>query len=183
MTGMGKTTTFEVNAKLWGAAARDWADIQEGQVGAVYEEAFARLGMGSGVRYMDAGCGAGMALAQASRKGAVVSGIDASPELLAIARSRVPEADLHQADLQSLPFDDGAFDVVTGFNAFQYAADPVAALEEAKRVTRPGGQVLIMAWGEPEGMPAASLVGALRPHCRRPRPERPARSPCRTLPP
>jgi len=55
------------------------------------------------------------------------------------------------------------FDVVSGFNSFQYAANPVAALAEAQRVTKPGGTVVIMTWGNPEGMEAASLIAALRP--------------------
>ena len=159
----GKATTAEVNARLWSAAAHDWADWQEGQVRPVYLEAFARLGMEAGVRYLDAGCGAGMAVALAVERGAAASGADAAPALLQIARTRAPTADFRQADLQSLPFEDRAFDTVTGFNAFQYASDPVAALREAKRVTRRGGQVLIMTWGEPAGMAAASLVSALAP--------------------
>ena len=47
--------------------------------------------------------------------------------------------------------------------SFQYAANPVAALAEAQRVTKPGGTIVIMTWGNPEGMEAASLIAALRP--------------------
>jgi hypothetical protein len=49
--------------------------------------------------------------------------------------------------------------VVTGFNAFQYAGNPA----EARRLTRPGGTVAIMTWGNPDGMEAALLVAAIRP--------------------
>jgi len=92
-----------------------------------------------------------------------VSGVDAAEKLLEIARARVMDGDFHTGELEQLPFVDGTFDVVTGFNSFQYAARPGVALGEAKRVTRPGGTVVVMTWGEPEGMEAASLVGALRP--------------------
>ena len=163
MSDTPKASTAEANGRLWGARARDWADIQEATVRPVYEAAFAKLGLTTGARYLDAGCGAGMALQMAAALGARVSGVDAAPALLQIAAERTPGADLRIADLETLPFDDAAFDVVTGFNAFQYAADPRAALAEAKRVTRPGGQVLVMTWGEPEGMAAAGLVAALRP--------------------
>src|SRR5262249_44325159 len=44
-----------------------------------------------------------------------------------------------------------------------YAANPVNALKEAKRVANPGAPVLIMTWGTPEGMQAATLVAALKP--------------------
>jgi SAM-dependent methyltransferase len=55
------------------------------------------------------------------------------------------------------------FDVVTGFNSFQYAANPAVALREARRVTKAEGVIVIMTWGMPEGMQAAALVAALRP--------------------
>lgn len=45
--------------------------------------------------------------------------------------------------MEELPFANKVFDVVTGFNAFQYAADPVAALAEARRVTKPGGTIVV----------------------------------------
>ena len=70
---------------------------------------------------------------------------------------------LLEGPLESLPFRDGEFDVVTGFNSFQYAASPEDALVEARRVTRKGGRVLMMVWGEPAGMEASSLVAAVKP--------------------
>lgn len=157
-----KPRTSDVNSKLWGARARDWADIQEGMVAPVFEAIIGRF-VSSGTRYLDAGCGAGMAAQMAAKKGAKVSGIDASDQMVAIARQRVPNGDFHVGDLESLPFKDASFDLVTGFNAFQYAGNPVVALREAARVTRPGGHVVISTWGPPEKMPAASLVTSLRP--------------------
>ncbi|MBA3910085.1 MAG: hypothetical protein C0524_09400 [Rhodobacter sp.] len=74
----------------------------------------------------------------AASRGAVVSGFDAAEALLEIARERVPGGDFRTADLEAMPFGDAVFDVVTGFNAFQFAGDPVRALSEARRVTRPG---------------------------------------------
>jgi SAM-dependent methyltransferase len=115
------------------------------------------------MRYLDVGCGAGMAVQMAAARGAQVSGIDAAEALLAIARQRTPRGEFRQGDLEQLPFDDRRFDVVAGFNSFQYAGNPAVALSEARRVTRPGGAVVIMVWGNPEGMEAASLVAALRP--------------------
>jgi SAM-dependent methyltransferase len=104
-----------------------------------------------------------MAAQIAAGRGAQVSGLDAAPDLLAIARSRVPSGDFHVGDLESLPFPDKKFDLVTGFNSFQYAGNPEVALAEARRVTKSGAQVVIMTWGKPDGMEAASLVAALRP--------------------
>jgi ubiquinone/menaquinone biosynthesis C-methylase UbiE len=75
----------------------------------------------------------------------------------------VPNGDFRVGELESLPFPDRTFDLVTGFNSFQYAGNPGAALAEARRVAKPGATVVIMTWGKPEGMEAASLVAALKP--------------------
>ncbi|WP_058188834.1 class I SAM-dependent methyltransferase [Terracidiphilus gabretensis] len=156
-------TTSETNGRYWGTSADDWATIQEQTCKPVYEAALARLNVDHGTCLLDAGCGAGLAAQMASLRGAQVAGIDAAEKLLAIARTRVPSGDFRLGELEQLPFEEDAFDVVTGFNSFQYAASAVTALTEACRVTRPGGSVLIMTWGKPEGMQAASLVTALRP--------------------
>lgn len=158
-----KPRTADLNGRLWGARANDWAEIQEGTVRPVYEAVLERTGVRSGTRYLDVGCGAGMAAQIAAARGAAVSGIDAADALLEIARRRTPKSDFRRADLEELPFDDDSFDVVTGFNAFQYAGNPVVALRAARRVTRPGGAVAVVTWGDPDRMEAASLVAALRP--------------------
>lgn len=151
------------NGRTWGARAADWSRIQEPQCAPAYHAVFHKAPVGSETRLLDAGCGAGMALRLAADLGAEVAGLDASAALLEVAQDRLPGARLEHGDLEALPFDDDAFDVVTGFNAFQYAADPVVALQEARRVTRPGGKVFVMTWGAAAGMEAAALVAALKP--------------------
>jgi ubiquinone/menaquinone biosynthesis C-methylase UbiE len=158
-----KRTTSAANGRFWGSAAADWAAIQERTCRPVYLAAFDRAGLKAGTNYLDVGCGAGLAAQLAAERGAYVSGLDAAANLLSIARARVPNGDFHIGELESLPFPDCSFDLVTGFNAFQYAANASAALAEAKRVARPGSKVVAMTWGKPEGMEAASLVAALRP--------------------
>jgi len=158
-----KQTTSKTNGRLWGSAASDWAAIQEPTCLPVYQTTFDRLALKPGTNYLDAGCGAGLAAQLASERGAVVSGLDAAENLLTIARQRVPAGEFRVGELEQLPFPDSSFDLVTGFNSFQYAANPTAALAEAKRVAKPGSHVVVMTWGRPEGMEAASLVSALRP--------------------
>ena len=162
MPGDAKPTA-EVNGVLWGSRADDWASLQEGQCRPVYEAVLERLSACPGMALFDAGCGAGMAAQIAASRGALVSGLDASETLLAIARQRVPSGTFGSGDLETLPYADASFDAVTGFNSFQYAGNPASALSEARRVTRPGGTVAIVTWGPPEGMPAAALVAALKP--------------------
>jgi SAM-dependent methyltransferase len=162
MSAQRRPSTAQANGRLWGERARDWADIQEAMFRPAYVDVLDRLGIGPGCRFLDAGCGAGMAAALAAERGAAVSGIDASEPLLEIARSRVPLGDFRQGDLETLPYDDDGFDVVTGFNAFQFAGSPDVALAEARRVARPGGAVVIMTWSPPEGMEMATVLGAIR---------------------
>jgi hypothetical protein len=61
--------------------------------------------------------------------------------------------------MEALPYPDAAFDVVTSFNAFQYAADPVNAVREARRVTRRA--VVAVTWGAAERCEAAAFLRAL----------------------
>lgn len=130
----------------WGSRPADWAATEEQQL-PTYEDAIARLGIGVGSHVLEVGCGSGVFLRAAADRGAEVSGLDASPALVDLARARVPEADLRVGDLQLLPYEDGSFEFVAGFNAFFFADDMVAALREAGRVARPGGQVLVQVWG------------------------------------
>jgi len=156
-------STAAPNGRLWGSSAEDWANIQEKTCQPVYTAAFARLNIDTTTHLLDCGCGAGLATQLAAERGAHVSGIDAAENLLAIARTRVPSGDFRVSPIEQLPFADHTFNVVTGFNSFQYAADPVAALAEARRVAKPGAPILIMVWGSPEGMEAAQLLFALKP--------------------
>ena len=163
MAAENRARSGQVNGRLWGGRATDWANIQEAQCRPTYEVTFKRTGVGKNTAYCDVGCGAGMAAQIASGLGARVSGLDAAASLLEIAKKRVPTGNFHLGELEELPFADGSFDVVTGFNSFQYAANPKVALSEAKRITKNGGWVVIVTWGQPEGMEVASLVAALKP--------------------
>lgn len=154
--------TSGTNGRLWGARARDWAEVQEGQCAAAFQAVLDHAGVGPGTRHLDVGCGAGMAAALSAGRGAAVSGLDAAEALLEIAWERTPGGDFRLGDVEALPFGDDAFDLVTGFNAFQYAGDAARALRKAGRVTKPGGMIAIMTWGEPAGMEASSLVAALK---------------------
>jgi SAM-dependent methyltransferase len=158
-----RNPTGETNGVLWGARAADWAALQEIQCRPVYEAVMEKVQLGRKTQYLDAGCGTGLAAQLAEEQGAHVSAFDASGSLLEIARTRLKSAVIKQGDLETLPFEDGSFDVVTGFNSFQYAANPGKALAEGRRVSKRGGIVAIVTWGPPEGMAAAKLVAALRP--------------------
>ncbi len=156
----------EMQASLWGECPEDWVTIAEQEerpwLGPAYNLVLDRL-IYPGNELLDIGCGAGRFCRMASDRGARVTDIDATPELLAIARQRIPEADLRQGDMQFLPFADVSFDVVTGFNSFFCAADSVAAFREAARVLRPGGSLALTAFGHPERCQSSPLLEHLGP--------------------
>lgn len=153
--------TGVVQGPLWGARAREWAESQEGTVKPLYESVLGRFDLGEGVRVLDVGCGTGMFCMLAADEGGSVAGLDASEQSIAIAKERTPAGDFRVGDIEELPWEDGSFDVVTGFNAFQFAADPVNALREAKRVVSPEGEVVVAVWGDPEDCEAVSVVKAM----------------------
>jgi SAM-dependent methyltransferase len=160
---------------LWGARAADWAANEEQQA-PTYEEAINRVGVEPGQLVLDLGCGSGVFLRAAADRGATVFGLDASSELLEIARDRVPDADLRVGEMEALPYENDTFDLVTGFNSFFFAADLVAALREAARVGKPGAPVVIQVWGAPERCQLEAMKEVVRPLL-------PARAPEEPLPP
>jgi SAM-dependent methyltransferase len=155
-----------VQRRLWGTDPRAWAELAEAHNRPLFEAVLDAAGVGPGTSVLDVGCGAGLTLLLAAQRGAAPSGLDVSPGLLGVARERLPEADLRDGDMESLPFTDGAFDAVVGVNAFQFAGDPRLALREAARVTRPGGRVIASLFAAPErsqGTAAHEAMSALIP--------------------
>jgi SAM-dependent methyltransferase len=124
---------------LFGARAATWAATWEGPEGwgtPVYTHVLDQAQVGPGTTVLDCGCGAGRFISLAAERGASAAGIDASRQLVEIAATQNPEADLRIGDLEALPWRDDAFDIVTGFSSFQFAEDHTAALAEAGRVSQ-----------------------------------------------
>jgi SAM-dependent methyltransferase len=147
---------------LWGARPADWA-LSEDQQTPSYEAALARVELQPGQVILDVGCGVGAFLQLAARRGARPFGLDASEALLELARQRLPHADLRVGDMEALPYEDDCFDLVTGFNAFFFANDIIAALREAGRVAKPGAPVVIQVWGPHERNDLEAMKEIVRP--------------------
>lgn len=109
----------------------------------------ARLSLPPTGRVLDVGCGTGVLLQKIAHKypQATLVGMDPVPEMLGVARERVPAStQLREGWAEELPFEDNDFDVVVSCNMFHYVRQPVSALMEMHRVLRPGGELLITDW-------------------------------------
>ncbi len=143
----GLVGSATVQGQLWGSHPRDFAERLEQTGLPLAGAALDAARVTPGTHLLDAGCGTGLLVLLASLRGAQVAAFDASAPLLEIVRERVPAADVREGDLEALPFEDATFDAVTAVNSIFYAQDMKAAMGELARVVRPGGRVVVTAWG------------------------------------
>lgn len=122
----------------------------------------ARLAPGD--RVLDVACGTGAVASQAlGRVGpdGSVSGLDASPDMLAVARRKLPDLDLREGRAEDLPFADEAFDAVTCQFGLMFFDDRHRALLEMLRVLRPGGRLAVAVWDGLERTPGYAALTEL----------------------
>jgi SAM-dependent methyltransferase len=100
-----------------------------------------RVALGPGARILDAGCGSGRTLQELADYG-VVSGVELSERAAAIARDR-GVGEVRIGRVEELPWPDVTFDLVTCLDVIEHTADDRATLAELRRVTRPGGTLLV----------------------------------------
>ena len=136
--------------------------------GAADSAAYLLAHLRAGMDLLDVGCGPASITADLAERVAPgrVVGLDAAAGALEAARATLRERGLSEqveltcGDIMALPFEDASFDVVHAHQVLQHLADPVGALAEMRRVTRPGGIVAVrdavysaMTWfPEPAGM-------------------------------
>jgi len=92
---------------------------------------------------LDAACGTGRHAATLSALGHDVIGVDATPAMLDIARARVPSCDFRLGQLEALPVDDAAVDVITCALALTHVAKLEPVVREFARVLRRGGRAIL----------------------------------------
>ena len=97
----------------------------------------------AGETVLDAACGTGRYTAAMAEQGAAVIGLDFSPEMLAVARRRMPAIEFRAADLtKPLPFLSHDFDAILCAQALKHIADLAFVMREFAKVLRPGGRVV-----------------------------------------
>jgi ubiquinone/menaquinone biosynthesis C-methylase UbiE len=111
---------------------------------------FAQFTRYRGKKVLEVGFGAGTDFIQWLRAGAIVSGVDLTPEALNNARHRI---DIYQlpapekivvADAENLPFAPDSFDLGYSFGVLHHTPDTLRALRELVRVVKPGGEIKVM---------------------------------------
>jgi SAM-dependent methyltransferase len=134
----GNSRKLETEAAL----AQTWDAQAYGQNGAFVHElaggVLEWLNAQPGEHILDLGCGDGQFTQRIAATGAMVQGVDASPEMVAAARSRGILAD--EASAESLPYSSCSFDAVCSNAALHWMRDQDAVLAEVRRVLKPGGR-------------------------------------------
>ena len=137
-------------------ASGDYDQIARG-IRAVADHVVRSARIRAGERVLDIACGTGNTTLMARARGATVTGLDLTPELLDVARKRAADADLgditwKEGDAEKLPFQDGAFDVVVSSCGLMFAPDQQKVADEVARVTKRGGRIAIQAWTREGGI-------------------------------
>lgn len=154
-------STKQVQGKLWSVAPQYWSKYFEPFFLPMYKKTLEQISLDEKSLLLDAGCGSGLFSHMAISTGAQVIGVDAAPGLLEVAKERNPHNNFMEEDLEALPFASDSFDVVAGFNSFQYAGNFANALAEAKRVLKDGGRVVIGIWDLPGYSDATNILKAI----------------------
>jgi SAM-dependent methyltransferase len=92
---------------------------------------------------LDAACGTGRHSVYLASLGHTVIGVDTTPEMLEIARAKVPAGEFHEADVRDIPLADDSVDVIVCGIAVSHLPDLASVFTEFARVLRPGGHLVL----------------------------------------
>lgn len=153
LQGSGRAAAFSDTAAAYAATMTPALEP-------VAREVVRRARLLPGERVIDVGTGTGTGADLASGDGRRVTGLDGAAGMLEIARRRHPGIEFIEADFAAIPLPAASFDVVLAVHALLFADDPVAALAEWRRVTRPGGRLSVSVPGPDDAVPS-SVFGAI----------------------
>jgi SAM-dependent methyltransferase len=148
--------------------AGDFAAIAR-EMGVHEAESFvARMQFEPGARVLDIACGTGNVTIPLARRGAMATGIDMIPHLLAEARARAGREGLDirfdEGYAETLPYPDGSFDVVVSMFGIMFSPLPATVASEMARVLKRGGRLALASW-TPSGLSGkmGAVVGRYLP--------------------
>ena len=149
----------------WGTAGDFPSTYEDVNVTAFFrvfaEDLVERLSLQPGEALLDVATGTGVVLRTARERVPQLAravGIDMTPGMLAVARSRAGAGfEWVEGDATELPFGDGEFDVVTCQQGLQFFPDRARALSEMRRVGA-GGRIAVACWGPLDAQPGPSAL-------------------------
>lgn len=130
-------------------AYADWRRSTLGRITDALEEHLLldRIGPARGLRILDVGCGDGVLATRLAQDGARVTGLDASPDMIAAARRQTKaagvEVDLVEGNAGDLPFPARHFDCVVSVATLCFVDHPRPTIREMVRVLKPGGRLIL----------------------------------------
>lgn len=138
--------SWDENAQFWVQIIRENRDRYRTEL--TNRSVQDAVGQADGLRILDAGCGEGYLSRLFAERGATITGIDASAELVEAAKGHKLTTELPVSfdigSVDSLPYDADAFDLVICNHVINDLQEPARAIAEFARVLRPGGRVIIM---------------------------------------
>lgn len=147
---------FEVSG--WETKADAYHHIFEPITSQVVEPLLDAAWIQPGTTTLDVGSGPGYVAGRAAARGARVVGVDIAERMVRQASSLHPEVEFRQADVESLPFDDAAFQALVGNFLAPHLGRPEQAVAELARVLAPSGWLALTTWDDPA---RARLLGML----------------------
>ena len=141
-------------SEAWDAIAAAYDEFVAPGEEPIAQAGLSHAGLEAGDRFLDVAAGSGGLSLPAARRGAQVLATDWSPAMIERFRARVREEGLSNAegrvmDVHALDIEDDTFDVTGSQFGVMLVPDQPLALREMVRVTRPGGRVLLIAYGSP----------------------------------
>jgi SAM-dependent methyltransferase len=134
----------------WERAADHYSDAFGSLTSQTIPALLRAVGADAGVRLLDVASGPGYVAAGAAALGASAVGVDFSAEMVALAARRYPAIEFVEGDAEALAFPDASFDAVAINFGVLHLARPDTALEQARRVLKPGGRCALTVWATPD---------------------------------
>jgi 2-polyprenyl-3-methyl-5-hydroxy-6-metoxy-1,4-benzoquinol methylase len=142
----GDQDSYAINAEFWVKIIREKLDRY--RIELTDEVVLRAIGPCDDLKVLDAGCGEGYLSRELTRRGAKVTGLDHSVELIAAGKAEATRLQLsikhYVAEIETIPENDNTFDVVVCNHIMTDLSDPSPALKEIGRVTKSGGKLVIL---------------------------------------
>lgn len=151
--------------ETWSRCADDYADTFAGITAETVPVLVDAVGIQPGNHVLEIGSGPGHVADILIQAGAIVTGVDFSPEMVEVAQRKYPDIAFKQADAERLPFKESSFDSVVANFVVHHLARPEVVFREVNRVLKLGGRFAFSVWGDPEKQSSiGAFFGAVAAH-------------------